>query len=119
MNKDYRGQVLRTLVRQESSEEGDTHQAQEEEDSPLGEADNPLQQGDKHSESLTVVADMGLGMAGFGQKEDKAQMGLKHHRENHLLVLGGRGGGVDHWGKEVDTADETSSIEGVFRCSFL
>ena len=42
MNKDYRGQVLRTLVRQESSEEGDTHQALEEEDSPLGEADNPL-----------------------------------------------------------------------------
>ena len=28
-------------------------------DSPLGEADNPLQQGDKHSEGLTVVAGMG------------------------------------------------------------
>ena len=69
MNKDYRGQVLRTLVRQESSEEGDTHQVLEEEednhleeaDSSLGEGDNPLQQGDKHSESLTVVADMGVG----------------------------------------------------------
>ena len=62
---------------------------------------------------------MGLGMAGFGQKEDKAQMGLKHHRENHLLVLGGRGEGADHWGQEEDMADETSSIQGVFRCSFL
>ena len=97
MNKDYRGQVLRTLVRQESSEEGDTRQALEEEednpleeaDNPLEEGDNPLQQGDKHSESLTVVADMGVGKAGFGQQEDKAQMGLKLHRENHLLVQGG------------------------------
>ena len=68
MNKDYRGQSLRTLVRQESSEEGDTRQVLGEEDntleevdSPLGEGDNPLQQGDKHSESLTVVADMGVG----------------------------------------------------------
>ena len=119
MNNDYRGQVLRTLVRQESSEEGDTHQALGEEDNPLGEADNPLQQGDKHSESLTVVVDMGVGKVGFGQQEDKAQMGLKLHRENHLLVLGGRGGGVDHWGQEEDMADETSSIQGVFRCSFL
>ena len=127
MNKDYRGQVLRTLVQQESSENWDTHRALgeeedsplEEADSPLGEADNPLQQGDKHSESLTVVADMGVGKAGFGQLEDKAQMELKLHRENHLLVLGGRGGGVDHWGQEEDMADETSSIQGVFRCSFL
>ena len=134
MNKDYRGQVLRTLVQQESSENWDTHRALgEEEDSPLeeadsplgeednhlGEGDNPLQQGDKHSESLTVMADMGVGKAGFGQQEDKAQMGLKLHRENHLLVLGGRGGGVDHWGQEEDMADETSSIQGVFRCSFL
>ena len=126
MNNDYRGQVLRTLVQQESSEEGDTHQVPEEEDnplggvdSPLGEADNPLQQGDKHSESPTVVVDMGVGKVGFGQQEDKAQMGLKLHRENHLLVLGGRGGGVDHWGQEEDMADETSSIQGVFRCSFL
>ena len=122
MNKDYQGQFLRTLVQQEGSEEGDTHQVLEEEDnplegaySPLGEGDNPLQQGDKHSESLTVVADMGVGKAGFGQQEDKAQMGLKLHRENHLLVLGGRGGGVDHWGQEEDMADETSSIQGVFR----
>ena len=122
MNNDYRGQVLRTLVQQEGSEEGDTHQVLGEEDnplegadSPLGEGDNPLQQGDKHSESLTVVADMGVGKAGFGQQEDKAQMGLKHHRENHLLELGGRGGGSDHWGQEVDMADETSSIASVFR----
>ena len=126
MNKDYQGQVLRTLVQQESSEEGDTHQALEEEDSPLGEADNPLgegdnplQQGDKHSESLTVVADMGAGKAGFGPQEDKAQMELKLHRENHLLVLGGRGEGADHWGQEEDMADETSSIQVVLRCSFL
>ena len=126
MNKDYQGQVLRTLVRQESSEEGDTHQALGEEDNPLGEADsplgegdNPLQQGDKHSESLTVVVDMGVGKAGFGQQEDKAQMGLKLHRESHLLVLGGRVLGVDHWGQEGDMADGTSSIQGVFRCSFL
>ena len=46
MNKDYRGQSLRTLVRQESSEEGDTHQALEEEDNPLEEADSPLGEGD-------------------------------------------------------------------------
>ena len=62
---------------------------------------------------------MGVGKVGFGQQEDKAQMGLKLHRENHLLVLGGRGGGADHWGQEEDMADETSLIQGVFRCSFL
>ena len=62
---------------------------------------------------------MGVGKVGFGQQEDKAQMELKLHRENHLLVLGGRGEGADHWGQEEDMADETSSIPSVFRCSFL